>query len=104
MIIHGIKIKPGMVLSGTRKDVHIILIAIPYGANTIAFVNITEGGLSLYYTTFLSNVKEIRDHPKNSDLMGGEILWKKQEEVTISLKEIANKFGIPKDVKIIIKD
>lgn len=104
MRIHGIEIKPGMVLYGSRKGIYITLVAIPYGANTIAFANLTEGGWSLYYETTIDNLKEIRNHPRNGRVMGGEILWKKPEEVVISLKEIAEIFGIPENVKIIIKD
>ena len=104
MIIHGIKIKPGMVLYGSKKGKYIALVAIPYNANTIAFINLTEAGWSLYYETVIDNLEEIRNHPKNGSLMGGEILWEKPEEIVISLKEIAKKFGIPKNVKIIIKD
>lgn len=77
MTIHGIKIEPGMVLYGSRKGMYITLVAIPYGANTIAFANLTEGGWSLYYETTIDNLEEIRNYPKNGSLMGGEILWKK---------------------------
>lgn len=104
MRIHGIEIKPGIVLYGSKKGKYITLVAIPYGANTIAFANLTEGGWSLYYETFIDNLEEIRNHPKNGSIIGGEILWQKPEEVVISLKEIAKEFGIPENVKIIIKD
>lgn len=104
MRINGIEIKPGMVLYGSRKSTYITLVAIPYGADSVAFANLTEGGWSLYYETSIDNLEEIRDHPKNGDLIGGEILWKKPKKVVISLKEIAKKFRIPENVKIVIKD
>lgn len=65
MIIHGIEIKPGMVLYGSRKGMYIILVAIPYGTDSIAFANLTEGGWSLYYETTIDNLEEIRNHCKN---------------------------------------
>lgn len=103
MRIHGIEIKPGMVLYGSRKGMYTTLVAIPYGANTIAFANLTEGGLSLYYETTIDNLEEIRDHPKNGALMGGEILWKKPKEFILTIEDIRKKFKIPGNVKIIIK-
>lgn len=104
MKIHGIEIKPGMVLYGSKNGLYTTLIAIPYGANSISFIDFTEGGWYLYYESRIDVLEEIRDHPKNSDLMGGDILWKRSNEIVISIKEIAKKFKIPKDVKIIIKD
>lgn len=103
MRIHGIEIKPGMVLYGSRKGMYITLVAIPYGANTIAFANLTEGGWSLYYETTIDNLEEIRNHPKNGSVMGGEILWKKPEEFILTIENIRKKFKIPGNVKIIIK-
>lgn len=81
MIIHGIEIKPGMVLYGSKKGIYVTLVAIPYGANTVAFANLTEGGWSLYYETTIDNLEEIRNHPKNGSIMGGEILWKNQKNL-----------------------
>ena len=103
MKINGVEIKPGMVLYGSRKGMYITLVAIPYGANTFAFANITEGGWSLYYQTTIDNLEEIRNYPKNGNLRGGELLWKKPKEIILTIEDIRTKFKIPKDVKIIIK-
>lgn len=103
MRINGIEIKPGMVLYGSKKGIYITLVAIPYGENTFAFANLTEGGWSLYYETTIDNLEEIRDHPKNGSVIGGEILWKKPEEFILTIEDIRTKFKIPKNVKIIIK-
>ena len=103
MKIHGIEIKPGMVLYGSKNGLYTTLIAIPYGADSIAFANLTDGGWSLCYETTINNLEEIRDHPKNSDLKGGETLWKKPEEIILTIENIRKRFNIPKDVKITIK-
>lgn len=103
MKIHGIEIKPGMVLYGSKNGLYTTLIAIPYGVDSIAFANLTDGGWGLYYETTINNLEEIRDHPKNSDLKGGEILWKKPEEIILTIENIRKRFNIPKDVKITIK-
>ena len=103
MKIHGIEIKPGMVLYGSKNGLYTTLIAIPYGADSIAFANLTDGGWSLYYETTINNLEEIRDHPKNNDLKGGETIWKKPEEIILTIENIRKRFNIPKDVKITIK-
>lgn len=104
MKINGIEIKPGMILCGSRGDMPITLVAIPHGTNCIAFVNVTEGGWCICYETTLEDIIQIRDHPNNANLVSGKLLWEKPKEVVISLKEIAKKFGIPENVKIVIKD
>lgn len=104
MIIHGIEIKPGMILCGSRKDRHITLVVIPYGTNSVAFVNVPNGGWSLYYTTYFSNIEEIRECPTNGNLKGSKILWQKQKEIVVSIDQIREKFKIPKNTKIIIQN
>lgn len=103
MIIHGIEIKPGMILYGSRKGTYITLVAIPYGTDSVAFANLTEGGWNLYYETSIDNLEEIRNHPKNGNLTGGDILWEKPKEIILTIEDIRKKFNIPKNVKIIIK-
>lgn len=83
MIIHGIEIKPGMILYGSRENKHITLVAIPYGTDSVAFVNLTEGGWSSYYSTFLYNIEKIRDLPKDDSTGGGDILWEKPKEILL---------------------
>lgn len=102
MIIHGIEIKPGMILYETRKNAKITLVAVPFGINSIEFCNITEGGLSPYYGTFLHDIEEIRDLPKDSNGVGGNILWEKPKEIILTIEDIREKFNIPKNTKIII--
>lgn len=80
MIIHGIEIKPGMILYGTRKNAKITLVAVPCDINSIEFCNITEGGLSPYYSTFLDNIEQIKDLPKDDSTVGREILRENQKK------------------------
>lgn len=92
--IHDIEIKPGMIITTTNNY---FWVAFP-----------TEEGLAVisYETNswyridnFINNYKEkiisIRDLSKGGSLSGGNILWKKSEEVVLTMREIADKFNIP---------
>lgn len=92
--IHGIEIKPGMVITTTN--------------NYFWVVFPTEKGLAMIsYNTnswyridnFINNYKEsiisIRNLSKGGSLSEGNILWKKSEEVVLTMQEIADKFNIP---------
>lgn len=75
MKIHGIELKPGMILSDD-KDKRVIVI--PHKSSGIAFVSYDQ------YCTWSSNLnmilngklKEIRDIPRGGSLTDGELLWK----------------------------
>ena len=75
MKLHGIELKPGMVLSDDRNDRFVV---IPHKNKEIAFVAYdrccswsTDLNLLLY-----GKLIEIRDIPRGSSLTDGELLWK----------------------------
>ena len=75
MNIHGIELKPGMILSDDKNNRAIV---IPHKSSGIAFVSYDY---CHSWSVNLNNVlrgklKEIRDIPKGSSLTDGELLWK----------------------------
>nr|DAR02419.1 MAG TPA: hypothetical protein [Crassvirales sp.] len=92
--IHDIEIKPGMVITTTNNSFWIAfptekgLAVINYGAYTWDLID-----------NFINHYKEkiisIRDLSKGKSLSEGNILWKKSEEVVLTMQEIADKFNIP---------
>ena len=75
MELHGIKLKPGMVLADDRGKRAVV---IPHKSSEIAFVAYDQ---CCSWSACLDNVlcgklKEIRDIPKGSSLTDGELLWK----------------------------
>ena len=75
MEIHGIELKPGMILSDDRDNRAVV---IPHKSSGIAFVSYNH---SNSWSAVLSNIlygklKEIRDIPRGSSLTDGEILWR----------------------------
>ena len=75
MEIHGIELKPGMVLT---DDIGKNAVVIPHKSSGVAFVSYdqccswsTNLDMVLY-----GNIKEIRDIPRGSSLTDGELLWK----------------------------
>lgn len=75
MNIHGIELKPGMILSDDKDNRAIV---IPHKGNGIAFVSYDH---CHSWSTDLNNVlrgklKEIRDIPRGSSLTDGELLWR----------------------------
>jgi hypothetical protein len=76
MEIHGIELKPGMVLVDDRSNKAIV---IPHKSSGIAFVSYNH---SNSWSVDLNNIlygklKEIRDIPRGSSLTDGELLWRK---------------------------
>ena len=75
MILKGIELKPGMVLTDEKDNRTVV---IPHKNNGIAFVSYDQ------YCTWSSNLnmilngklKEIRDIPRGGSLTDGEILWR----------------------------
>lgn len=86
MKIHGVEIKPGMVLISDNYD---CFIAFPTRRG-IAFANITTGG---WGSEAPSNIKRIQDLPENDYTDSGKILWEKPKEIVVTKEEIAKKFG-----------
>ena len=75
MILKGIELKPGMILSDDRDNRAVV---IPHKSSGIAFVAYDQCGswstdlnLVLY-----GKLKEIRDIPKGNSLTDGELLWR----------------------------
>ena len=75
MEIHGIELKPGMVLSDDKSNKAVV---IPHKNNGIAFISYNQHcAWSIDLNTILhGELTEIRDIPKGSSLTDGELLWK----------------------------
>lgn len=75
MEIHGIELKPGMVLSDNKNNSAVV---IPHKEQGIAFVSYDR---CCSWSPFLSGVLrgkliEIRDIPRGASITDGELLWK----------------------------
>lgn len=75
MILKGIELKPGMVLTDDRGKNAVV---IPHKSSGVAFVSYDQ---CCSWSADLSNIlygklKEIRDIPRGSSLTDGEILWR----------------------------
>ena len=75
MEIHGIELKPGMVLTDDRGKNAVV---IPHKSSGVAFVSYDQccswsANLDM---VLYGNIKEIRDIPRGSSLTDGELLWK----------------------------
>ena len=75
MEIHGIELKPGMILSDDRDNRAVV---IPHKSSGIAFVAYDQccswsADLNM---VLYGKLKEIRDIPRGSSLTDGELLWK----------------------------
>lgn len=75
MKLHGIELKPGMILVDDKSNKAIV---IPHKNSGIAFVSYNH---SNSWSVVLDNVligklKEIRNIPRGSSLTDGELLWK----------------------------
>ena len=75
MKIHGIELKPGMVLTDDRGKNAVV---IPHKSSGVAFVSYDQccswsANLDM---VLYGNIKEIRDIPRGSSLTDGVLLWK----------------------------
>ena len=75
MKIHGIELKPGMILTDDKAKRAVV---IPHKSSGIAFVAYDQccswsADLNM---VLYGNIKEIRDIPRGSSLTDGELLWK----------------------------
>ena len=74
MIVKGIELKPGMVLTDDEGK---RVIVIPHKSSGIAFVSYDKFcSWSTCLDIILGKLKEIRDIPKGSSLTDGELLWR----------------------------
>lgn len=71
--IKGIPLKPGMIIETESSGIYI---AVPTN-NTIAFANISLGGILYNNELELADIKIIRNISNNSNIYNGEILWKR---------------------------
>ena len=75
MILKGIELKPGMILTDEKGNRAVV---IPHKSSGIAFVAYDQccswsANLDM---VLYGNIKEIRDIPRGSSLTDGELLWK----------------------------
>ena len=74
MILHGIELRPGMVLQNDNNDV---VVVIPHETCGIAFVSYNLArNWSTRLNIVISNVSIIRDCPCGDGLTDGKILWR----------------------------
>lgn len=75
MEIHGIELKPGMILSDDRDNRAVV---IPHKSSGIAFVsyNHSNSWSANLNTILYGKLKEIRDIPRGACLTDGELLWR----------------------------
>ena len=75
MILKGIELKPGMILTDDKGKRAVV---IPHKSSGIAFVSYDQccswsANLDM---VLYGNIKEIRDIPRGSSLTDGELLWR----------------------------
>jgi hypothetical protein len=75
MEIHGIELKPGMILTDDRGKNAVV---IPHKSSGVAFVSYDQccswsANLDM---VLYGNIKEIRDIPRGASLTDGVLLWK----------------------------
>ena len=75
MKIHGIELKPGMVLTDDKGKSAIV---IPHKSSGIAFVSYDQccSWSPLLSGVLYGKLKEIRDIPRGASITDGELLWK----------------------------
>ena len=75
MILKGIELKPGMVLTDEKNNVAVV---IPHKNNGIAFISFNQPcSWALDLDMILcGELKEIRDIPRKSSLTDGKLLWR----------------------------
>lgn len=75
MEIHGIELKPGMILSDDRDNRAVVIL---HKSSGIAFVsyNHSNSWSANLNTILYGKLKEIRDIPRGACLTDGELLWR----------------------------
>ena len=78
MELHGVKLKPGMVLTNSKGHISIV---IPFKDNNVAFVSYSNE--NSWSTSPYGKTVKIQSHPTEGFIDSGKILWKiTQYEVT----------------------
>lgn len=94
MKINGIEIKPGMIITIEKREFWIVF---PI-KNSLAVVHYgftCWNQIDDFIAKYGAKITSIRDMSIGVDLINGDVLWEKSEKVTISMDEIAKKFGYP---------
>jgi hypothetical protein len=75
MVLKGIELKPGMILSDDKDNRAVV---IPHKSSGIAFVSYDHchSWSADLKNVIRGNLKEIRDIPRGSSLTDGELLWR----------------------------
>lgn len=74
MIVKGIELKPGMILTDNKGK---RVVVIPHKSSGVAFVAYDSFcSWSANLDMILGEIKEIRDIPRGSSLTDGKLLWK----------------------------
>lgn len=75
MVLKGIELKPGMILTDDKDNRAVV---IPHKSSGIAFVSHNQccsWSIDLNFVLY-GKLREIRDIPKGSSLTDGELLWR----------------------------
>lgn len=103
MKINGVEIKPGMVITTEKREFWIVF---PI-KNSLAVVHYgftCWNQIDDFIAKYDAKITSIRDMSIGVDLINGDVLWEKSEKVTISMDEIAKKFGYPLQSKFKLKN
>lgn len=92
--IHDIEIKPGMVITTTNNYFWVVF-PTKRGLAVVSYQDTSWYFIDNFIKTYKENIVSIKDLTEEYTLSGGNILWKKPEEVVLTMQEIADKFNIP---------
>lgn len=93
MVVNGITLQPGMVLEGIDAKNNAVTLVVTPTDSGLYFMS-TDGKFVSDYRTIIRRLSCIRARPTGNNLKSGKALW---EKVFLTIKEIADKFGIPEE-------
>lgn len=106
--VNGIEIKPGMVFRVNKNNVYELYVVFPVLYGELAVIRYSGGywdTLSNFIATYQDDIVSIHDLSNcNEKLIKlyGKVLWEKQEEVVISIEELAKQHNCkPEQIKIV---
>lgn len=93
--IHGIEIKPGMVIT-TNNIAHWVVFPFEEGLGVVCYGDKIWGSIGNFILDYEKDITFIRDKvsPINNSLTSGKVLWEKPKKIVITKKEVADKFGV----------
>lgn len=94
MEINGIEIKPGMVIETKYKESWIVF-PTKEGLAVTSYQANQWDNIDSFIEDFENSIETIYDLSDSNFLTGGVKLWEKPKETALTMKEIAEKFGIP---------